>query len=61
MILRFGTGHASAGNIWYLQDLNNVLAKELFPQLTERFDDWEATPGPGRVADEVAEFYFLHR
>ena len=54
-------GWAAAENIWYLQDMNNVLAKELFPQLTERFDDWLAHPGPGRVADEVAEFYFLHR
>lgn len=55
------TGWAAAENIWYLQDMNNVLAGELFPQLTERFDDWLAHPGPGRVADEVAEFYFLHR
>lgn len=55
------TGWAAAENIWYLQDLNNVLAEELFPHLTERFDDWIAHPGPGRVADEVAEFYFLHR
>ncbi len=54
-------GWAAAENIWYLQDLNNVLAEELFPHLTNQFDDWIAHPGPGRVADEVAEFYFLHR
>lgn len=54
-------GWSAAENIWYLQDLNNVLIEELFPQLTESFDDWIAHPGPGRRADEVAEFYFLHR
>ncbi|CAL8467101.1 g6637 [Coccomyxa elongata] len=59
--LQVGPGWAAAENIWYLQDMNNVLAGELFPELTERFDDWLAHPGPGRVADEVAEFYFLHR
>ena len=55
-------GWASAQNIWYLQDLNSVIIDELFPGLlTQRADDWLAHPGPGRRADEVAEFYFVHR
>ena len=55
-------GWASAQNIWYLQDLNSVIIDELFPGLlTQPSDDWLATPGPGRRADEVAEFYFVHR
>ena len=55
-------GWAAAQNIWYLQDLNSVIIDELFPGLlTQRADDWLAHPGPGRRADEVAEFYFVHR
>ena len=55
-------GWASAQNIWYLQDLNGAIAGELFPQLAQqRRADWSAHPGPGRVADEVAEFYFMAR
>ena len=57
-----GTGSAAAQNIWYLQDLNTVIIDELFPGLlTQRASDWLAHPGPGRRADEVAEFYFVHR
>ncbi len=55
-------GWAAAQNIWYLQDLNSVIIDELFPGLlTQEADDWLAHPGPGRRADEVAEFYFVHR
>ena len=55
-------GWAAAQNIWYLQDLNAVIIDKLFPDLlTQLFDDWLAEPGPMRRADEVAEFYFVHR
>lgn len=42
------------------QDLNSVLAPALLPDLARRAD-WGANPGPGRTADAVGEFYFLHR
>ena len=55
-------GWAAAQNIWYLQDLNAVIIDAVFPDLlTQRADNWLAEPGPGRRADEVAEFYFVHR
>lgn len=55
-------GWAAAQNIWYLQDLNAVIIDAVFPDLlTQRANDWLAEPGPGRRADEVAEFYFVHR
>ena len=39
-----------------------MIIDKLFPDLlTQRFDDWLAEPGPMRRADEVAEFYFVHR
>ena len=45
-----------------MQDLNAAIAPELFPQLASaRMDDWNAHPGAGRVADEVAEFYFMQK
>ncbi|KAK9908125.1 hypothetical protein WJX75_002968 [Coccomyxa subellipsoidea] len=53
-------GRAASGNMWYLEDLNTLLVPELAPQLPVRLD-WDAYPGVGRRADEVGEFYFLHR
>ena len=39
-----------------------MIIDKLFPDLlAQRFDDWLAEPGPMRRADEVAEFYFVHR
>lgn len=43
-----------------MEDLNTLLVPELAPQLPVRLD-WDAYPGVGRRADEVGEFYFLHR
>lgn len=45
---------------WYLEDLNTFLGRELLPDLAPK-EDWDAYPGVGRVADQVGEFYFLHR
>ena len=56
------SGHGSSRPSLQLQDLNAAIAPELFPQLASApRDDWDAHPGPGRVADEVAEFYFMQR
>ncbi|BDA45094.1 Peptidyl serine alpha-galactosyltransferase [Coccomyxa sp. Obi] len=53
-------GRAASGNMWYLEDLNTLIVPELAPWLPSRFD-WDAYPGLGRQADEVGEFYFMHR
>ncbi|KAK9918893.1 hypothetical protein WJX75_007917 [Coccomyxa subellipsoidea] len=53
-------GTAASENIWYLEDLNTFLGRELLPDLAPK-EDWDAYPGVGRVADQVGEFYFLHR
>lgn len=45
---------------WYLEDLNALLVPEQAPELQPQAD-WDAYPGPGRMADEVGEFYFMHR
>ena len=44
----------------YLDDLNTVLVPELLPASPIKADN-DANPGPGRRADEVGEFYFMHR
>lgn len=44
----------------YLDDLNTVLVPELMPDLPAKGDS-DANPGAGRQADEVGEFYFMHR
>ena len=44
----------------YLEDLNTVLVPELMPTLAVKLDD-NAVPGKGRRADEVGEFYLMHR
>ncbi|CAL8464127.1 g3662 [Coccomyxa elongata] len=51
---------AASENIWYLEDLNSFLVHDLLPDLPAQ-SDWDAYPGAGRVADQVGEFYFLHR
>lgn len=45
---------------WYLEDLNTLIVPEMGSWLPSRFD-WDACPGLGRQADEVGEFYFMHR
>ena len=44
----------------YLDDLNTVLVPELMPDLPRKPNN-KCNPGPGRQADEVGEFYFMHR
>lgn len=44
----------------YLDDLNTVLVPEMMPDLPTKTDN-KCNPGPGRRADEVGEFYFMHR
>ena len=44
----------------YLEDLNTVLVPELMPDLAVKLDN-DAVPGKGRRADEVGEFYLMHR
>ncbi|CAL5226830.1 g9694 [Coccomyxa viridis] len=51
---------AASENMWYLDDLNAVLVPEMMPDLPTKADN-ECNPGPGRQADEVGEFYFMHR
>ena len=45
---------------WYLEDLNEMLAPKLLADAQAKHD-WDAFPRQGRLADEVGEFYFLHR
>ncbi|CAK0786275.1 hypothetical protein CVIRNUC_009488 [Coccomyxa viridis] len=57
---RVSESTAAAENMWYLEDLNTILVPELMPDLAVKLDN-DAVPGKGRRADEVGEFYLMHR
>lgn len=58
----FAAATAAEASFWdrYLQDLNRLIAPKLVPHAPLRADDL-AAPYAGRRADEVGEWYLLHR
>ncbi|KAK9833296.1 hypothetical protein WJX81_004290 [Elliptochloris bilobata] len=53
-------GHPAAFNAWCLRDLNKLMMPRLMPDAPRRLD-YEAAPYYNRTADEVGNYYFLHR